>query len=44
MLISALFLCVAGPDLPKATNVGAMVPTPDGTGVVFIGGYFTSLN
>jgi hypothetical protein len=28
----------AGPDLPKATKGAAMVPTPDGTGVVLIGG------
>jgi hypothetical protein len=28
----------AGPDLPKATSGAAMVPTPDGTGVVMIGG------
>jgi hypothetical protein len=29
----------AGPNLPKATAGAAMVPTPDGTGVVLIGGY-----
>jgi hypothetical protein len=28
----------AGPDLPKGTNGAAMVTTPDGTGVVLIGG------
>jgi hypothetical protein len=28
----------AGPDLPTATVGAAMVPTPDGTGVVLIGG------
>jgi hypothetical protein len=28
----------AGPDLPKATQGAAMVPTPDGTGVVLMGG------
>jgi hypothetical protein len=28
----------AGPDLPQATWNAAMVPTPDGTGVVLIGG------
>jgi hypothetical protein len=28
----------AGPDLPKHTNGAAMVTTPDGTGVVLIGG------
>jgi hypothetical protein len=28
----------AGPDLPQATVGAAMVPTPDGTGVVLIGG------
>jgi hypothetical protein len=28
----------AGPDLPKGTKGAAMVPTPDGTGVVLIGG------
>jgi hypothetical protein len=28
-----------GPDLPQATRGAAMVPTPDGTGVVLIGGY-----
>jgi hypothetical protein len=31
----------AGPDLPKATFGAAMVPTPDGTGVVLIGGSYT---
>jgi hypothetical protein len=31
----------AGPDLPKATMGAAMVPTPDGTGVVLIGGSYT---
>jgi hypothetical protein len=31
----------AGPDLPKATRGAAMVPTPDGTGVVMIGGAYT---
>jgi hypothetical protein len=31
----------AGPDLPKATYGAAMVPTPDGTGVVMIGGETT---
>jgi hypothetical protein len=31
----------AGPDLPKATSAAVMVPTPDGTGVVLIGGYHT---
>jgi hypothetical protein len=31
----------AGPDLPKATEGAAMVPTPDGTGVVMIGGKTT---
>jgi hypothetical protein len=31
----------AGPDLPKATYGAAMVPTPDGTGVVLIGGHNT---
>jgi hypothetical protein len=30
---------IAGPNLPKATAGAAMVPTPDGTGVVLIGGY-----
>jgi hypothetical protein len=29
----------AGPDLPQATVGAAMVPTPDGTGVVMIGGH-----
>jgi hypothetical protein len=28
----------AGPDLPKGTSGAAMVPSPDGTGVVIIGG------
>jgi hypothetical protein len=28
----------AGPDLPQETNGAALVPTPDGTGVVLIGG------
>jgi hypothetical protein len=28
----------AGPDLPQGINGAAMVPTPDGTGVVLIGG------
>jgi hypothetical protein len=38
--IYQLFFCVfAGPNLPKATSGAAMVPTPDGTGVVNIGGY-----
>jgi hypothetical protein len=32
----------AGPNLPKATDSAAMVPTPDGTGVVLIGGYKTN--
>jgi hypothetical protein len=32
----------AGPDLPKATSGAAMVPTPDGTGVVMIGGGSTN--
>jgi hypothetical protein len=31
----------AGPDLPKATRGATMVPTPDGTGVVLIGGATT---
>jgi hypothetical protein len=31
----------AGPDLPKAISGAAIVPTPDGTGVVLIGGYYT---
>jgi hypothetical protein len=29
----------AGPDLPKATKGAAMVPTPDGTGFILIGGF-----
>jgi hypothetical protein len=29
----------AGPDLHQAPSGAAMVPTPDGTGVVLIGGY-----
>jgi hypothetical protein len=32
----------AGPNLPKGTHAAAMVPTPDGTGVVLIGGYYTN--
>jgi hypothetical protein len=32
----------AGPDLPTATFGAAMVPTPDGTGVVLIGGHHKS--
>jgi hypothetical protein len=28
----------AGPDLPQGTYGAAMVPTPDGSGVVLIGG------
>jgi hypothetical protein len=31
-----------GPDLPEKTFGAAMVPTPDGTGVVLIGGYYTA--
>jgi hypothetical protein len=31
----------AGPDLPQGTYAAAMVPTPDGTGVVLIGGWNT---
>jgi hypothetical protein len=31
-------VCFAGPDLPQAAWGEAMVPTPDGTGVVLIGG------
>jgi hypothetical protein len=31
-------LCLAGPDLPIATEGGKMVPTPLGSGVVYIGG------
>jgi isoleucyl-tRNA synthetase len=31
----------AGPDLPKPTYAAAMVLTPDGTGVVHMGGEFT---
>jgi hypothetical protein len=30
--------CLAGPDLPTATEGGKMVPTPLGGGVVFVGG------
>jgi hypothetical protein len=30
-----------GPDLPQKTFGAAMVQTPDGTGVVLIGGYYT---
>jgi hypothetical protein len=42
LFISALFFCLfAGPDLPERTWAAAMVPTPDGTGVVLIGGVWT---
>jgi hypothetical protein len=32
----------AGPDLPDLTFGAAIVPTPDGTGVVLIGGSHTN--
>jgi hypothetical protein len=35
-------LFFAGPNLPIATSGAAMVPTPDGTGVVLIGGCRTN--
>jgi hypothetical protein len=34
----------AGPNLPNAIEGAAMVPTPDGTGVVLIGGRDTGAN
>jgi hypothetical protein len=40
-LYQLCFCMIAGPDLPKATMGAAMVPTPDGTGVVLIGGWDT---
>jgi hypothetical protein len=40
-LYQLCFGVFAGPDLPKATYAAAMVPTPDGTGVVMIGGVQT---
>jgi hypothetical protein len=37
-----LWYCMfAGSNVPKATKKSKMVPTPDGTGVVLIGGSFT---
>jgi hypothetical protein len=36
--ISSVFCVFAGPDLPQATHGAAMVPTPDGTRVILIGG------
>jgi hypothetical protein len=34
----------SGPDLPQAKQAAAMVPTPNGTGVVLIGGMISQLN
>jgi hypothetical protein len=38
---SYFVIVFAGPNLPKITDEAAMVPTPDGTGVVLIGGSAT---
>jgi hypothetical protein len=40
-LYQLCFCVFAGPDLPEAINGAAMVLTPDGTGVVLIGGRHT---
>jgi hypothetical protein len=40
-LYQLCFGVFAGPDLPQETIGAAMVPTPDGTGVILIGGRHT---
>jgi hypothetical protein len=42
-LYQLCFCVFAGPDLPERTYGAAMVTTPDGTGVVLIGGWNTKL-